>query len=280
MSGRKVRRLVTLSTDIGWAYAAQIKSVLLRDVPPERIVDLAHDLPAHQVDASSFLLREMARRFPSGTVHLAVVDPGVGGRRAPVAIACREGSYLVGPDNGLLAPLAELFGVREVRRIRPRAGPRVGATFDGRDLFAPAAAALAIGRRFSTLGPRSSLHRRKRPLPSRTRSGLDGRILWVDPFGNLITDLPSEWWPSSVTRARLVIHGRSWPLVTVRVYEELGSRALGVLPSSFGLLEVAARERPSSARTFGAVGDRLRLEFARPPAGASGADAIPPQERK
>lgn len=262
MARRNGRRLVTLSTDIGWAYAAQMKAVLLREVPAERIVDLAHDLPAHQVEPSAFLLREMARRFPPGTVHLAVVDPGVGGRRAALAVACRDGSFLVGPDNGLLSPLAELLGVREVRRLRSRTGARVGATFDGRDLFAPAAAALASGGRFSALGPRTTLHRPQRPSPRQTRSALEGRILWVDPFGNLITDLPSAWWPVGHPRVRLTIAGRSFPLTLARVYDELAPRALGLLPSSFGLLEVAARQRPASARTRGAAGDRVRIEFA------------------
>lgn len=262
MARRTGRRLLTLSTDIGWAYAAQMKAVLLRQLPAERIVDLAHDLPAHQVEPASFLLREMARRFPAGTVHLAVVDPGVGGRRAPIAVAVQDGSYLVGPDNGLLAPLAELLGVREVRTIRPRARARVGATFDGRDLFAPAAATLAAGGRFSDLGPRTTLYRPTRTPPRRGRSGLDGRLLWVDPFGNLITDLPSEWWPSGARRGRLEIGGRSFLLRPVRVYEELGPRTLGLLPSSFGLLEVAARQRPASVRTGAAPGDRVRIAFA------------------
>jgi len=129
-------RLVTLTSDVGWAYAAQMKAALIAGgVDPSQVVDLAHDLPGHGVEEAAFLLREMARGFPPSTVHLAVIDPGVGGRRAPIAIATKAGPLLVGPDNGLLVPLAEELGVRAAYRIDParlRRRPAVGTTFDGR----------------------------------------------------------------------------------------------------------------------------------------------------
>ena len=115
------KRLVTLTTDVGAAYAAQMKGVLARALPPGTVVDLVLDLRPHAIEEAAFLLRHMAPTFPPGTVHVAVVDPGVGGRRAPIAVACREGSFLVGPDNGVLGPLAEVLGVRRVVRLEPAA---------------------------------------------------------------------------------------------------------------------------------------------------------------
>jgi S-adenosyl-L-methionine hydrolase (adenosine-forming) len=254
-------RLVTLSTDIGWAYAAQMKAVLYRRLAPGRVVDLTHELPAHQILPSAYLLRAMAREFPSGTVHVAIVDPGVGGARAPVAVACREGSFLVGPDNGLLWLLAEELGVREVRRIRPHRAPREGATFDGRDLFAPAAAQLAAGEPFEGVGAPCGLTRLSVPAPTRSGPVLDGQVVWVDPFGNLITNLPSAWLPSGVRTARLRARTGEVGLTVARVYEGLPRDALGVLPSSFGLLEVSVRERSAAAQTALSTGDAVRVSL-------------------
>src|SRR5580658_8171688 len=118
-----------------------MKGALLRGAPNVPLVDLTHDLPRHQIAEAAFVLRAMCTSFPPGTIHVAVVDPGVGGSRAGLAIRCREGSVLVGPDNGVLAPLAREIGDPEAYRLDPRkfAPPtRVGTTFDGRDLFARA----------------------------------------------------------------------------------------------------------------------------------------------
>ena len=156
------RPLVTLTTDVGWAYAAQMKAVLYRALPDATVVDLTHEIRPHAVAEAAFLLRHMARGFPRGAVHLAVVDPGVGGRRAPIAIRTREGAHLVGPDNGVLWPLAEELGFRAAVRLDPaRVVARRGLsrTFEGRDLFAPAAARIAGGTPIGTLG------RPIRPVP-------------------------------------------------------------------------------------------------------------------
>jgi S-adenosyl-L-methionine hydrolase (adenosine-forming) len=253
--------LVTLSTDIGWAYAAQMKAVLYRELAPGRVVDLTHELPAHQILPSAYLFRAMAREFPAGTVHVAIVDPGVGGARAPVAVACQDGSFLVGPDNGLLSLLAEELGVREVRRIRPRRSPRVGATFDGRDLFAPAAAQLAGGEPFEALGTPCPLSRLTLSAPTQSASVLDGQVVWVDPFGNLITNLPSDWLPNGVRTARLRARTGEVGLTVARVYEGLPPDALGLLPSSFGLLEISIRERSAAAHTALSTGDAVRVSL-------------------
>jgi S-adenosyl-L-methionine hydrolase (adenosine-forming) len=245
------RPIVTLTTDVGPVYAAQMKAVLARSIPPSQIVELASDLPTHAVVEGAFLLDHMARRFPAGTVHLAVVDPGVGSSRAAIAIRCADGSGLVGPDNGLLIPLArELGGVLECRRIDPKrlGWPPSSSTFEGRDLFAPTAAWLARGHALSTLGPRHRPYALRAP---KRREG-EGTVIHIDRFGNAITDVVAGSTSPRTSTVRLRIASRrTVRLARVRTYAELRGRQLGVLVSSFGTLELAVRE--------GRASDRLRL---------------------
>jgi S-adenosyl-L-methionine hydrolase (adenosine-forming) len=235
--------LVTLTSDVGAAYAAQMKAVLARALPPGHVVDLSHDLAPHAVAEAGFLLRAMAAGFPAGTVHVAVVDPGVGGRRLPIVVRCADGSLLVGPDNGVLEPLARALGAPRAFRLRPErigSAPRVGATFDGRDLFAPAAARLALGADPARLGERVALRALPLDAPRRRGGTLYGTVVHVDRFGNLITSLPTAWLPPSASRARVAIgRGRARILPVVTHYAALRAGSAGVLGSSFGLLEVA-----------------------------------------
>jgi S-adenosylmethionine hydrolase len=270
-SGRGVR-LVTLSSDLGAAYSAQVKGVLARSIDPSRIVELSHDLPAHGIAEGAFLLRAMARGFPAGTVHLAVVDPGVGGRRAPLAIACADGSRLVGPDNGLLFPLAESLGAPRAYRIDPTrldAAPRVGTTFDARDLFAPAAARLAQGGRPESLGPSVRPTVFRIPSASRRGSGAAGEVLHVDRYGNLITNVPTAWVGPSVKRLELRVAGRRSSVRWVVSYERIGRGRLGALGSSFGTLEVAVAEGSAARRLRARAGSKIDATW-----GTGGASAL------
>jgi S-adenosyl-L-methionine hydrolase (adenosine-forming) len=258
------RRLVTLTTDLGSAYAAQMKAVLCRSLPPGQVVDLAHDLPAHGVDEASFLLRQIAAGFPRGTVHVAVVDPGVGGTRAPVAVRCVEGSLLVGPDNGVLYPLAQRLGIASTVRLDPERvapGATVSPTFEGRDLFAPAAARLATGTPLRTLGRPQGLTVHPLPEPRRAGGWAHGTILHVDRFGNAITNLPTDWFPEAGGTVRVRIGRGLRTLPRRRTYGDLPPRGLGVLGSSFGTLEVSAREASAAARLGLTVGQRLALRI-------------------
>ncbi len=255
-------RLVTLTTDIGSAYAAQMKAVLAHARPPVTVVDLAHDLTPHAIGEAAFLVRAMARGFPPGTVHVVVVDPGVGGRRAPLVIATKDGSRLVGPDNGVLIPLANALGGGRAFRLRP-ASERVGHTFDGRDLFAPAAARLALGTPPSRLGRPIRARTFRLPEPERSTHGARGEILHRDRFGNLVTNVPTDWVPVSVPRVRLRLAGRPGRTVPLaRSYEQLGRGRLGIVGSSFGLLEVAVGEGDAARRLGATVGGRLSIAWA------------------
>jgi S-adenosyl-L-methionine hydrolase (adenosine-forming) len=258
-------RLVTLSTDMGPVYSAQIKGVLHRLLPDGMVVELTHELPRHQVTEGAFLVRQMARQFPPGSVHLAVVDPGVGGRRAPIAVRCKDESCLVGPDNGILYPLAELLGiVRTVRLDQQRLiGKRsISATFAGRDLFAPAAARLALGALVEDLGDPRTLSPLRIPEPQRRSQGVDGMVLHVDHFGNLISNIPAEWLPRDAPALSLSVGSRRpVPLSRARMYEQLPRGDLGLLTSSFELVEIALREDSAAKRLGVGVGEALKLRW-------------------
>jgi len=250
-------RLVTLSSDLGAEYSAQVKAVLAQRVDPGRVVELTHDLPAHGVAEGAFLLEAMAKGFPAGTVHLAIVDPGVGGERAPLAVECSDGSRLVGPDNGLLYPLAETLGLRRAYRIDPsrvRNSPRVGTTFDARDLFAPAAARLARGARAASLGPAMRPRVFRLPRATRRSGGASGEVVHVDRYGNLISNIPTGWVGSRVDRLVVRVGGRRRSVPWTRSYEAAGPGRILALGSSFGTLEVAVGEGNAARRLGARVG--------------------------
>lgn len=257
--------LVTLTTDLGDVYGAQLKAVLYRRLPAGSVIDLTHTLPAHQVSEAAFLLLHMAQRFPAGTVHVAVVDPGVGGERAPLGIATADGSTLVGPDNGLLWPLAAVLGNPRAFRLDPsRVATQadVSPTFEGRDLFAPAAALLASGASLEFLGTPMEPKRYEVPVASVASAGIDAVVLHVDRFGNIVTNAPSSAGPAE-GRTMTVRFGRGRLLhgTRHRTYTDLGPAGWGILGSSFGFLEVSCREA-SAAQRFGAhVGDRVRFAW-------------------
>ncbi|MCI4365198.1 MAG: SAM-dependent chlorinase/fluorinase [Thermoplasmata archaeon] len=270
---RRPPGLVTLTSDLGWAYAAQVKGALLRTAPRIPLVDLAHDLPRHQISEAAFVFRAMASSFPAGTIHVAVVDPGVGGARFPVAIRCGEGSVLIGPDNGVLSPLASALGRPQAFRLDPErvaTGPRVGTTFDGRDLFAPAAGRIANGESLSSLGTKAEFQELRLPVATRISGGVSGEVVHVDHFGNLITNVPTPWIPRGVPRLSVAIGPRrSTSVPWVASYETLGRGRAGSLGSSFGTVEVAVADGSASARFRGRTGTPVVFRWGRSGAGAT-----------
>ncbi len=261
-------RRVTVTSDLGPLYGAQVRAVLSASPPDPVVIPLTDELPAHRIAEGAFLLDHLLRAFPPGDVHLAVVDPGVGGRRPPIAVRLKDGSYLVGPGNGLLDAVARRRGVRETVRLdrdRFLRSPRVGTTFDARDLFAPAARHLALGGGLDALGPRIRYHPRRPSGPRRSGVGAMGRIVHVDRYGNAITDLPSEWFGGAGARVRVQVGDRPpEERRLVRSYTALPRRRWGVVPSSFGTLEIAVREEPAAALLGLSVGDPVRVAKLRP----------------
>ncbi|MCG8456416.1 MAG: SAM-dependent chlorinase/fluorinase [Holophagales bacterium] len=245
--------IVTLLTDFGlddW-YVAAVKGVILGRAPKCRIVDIGHSVPPQDIETASFLLEAAAPAFPAGTVHLAVVDPGVGTDRRILALA-RHDAFFLAPDNGLLTPF--LGGASQVVAVeRPdlyRSAPELGSgstTFHGRDRFAPIAAALCLGEPLDELGPvlRDPVRTTAAP-PRRVDGKLEGRIRHVDRFGNLVTDLPSSWLGQlgsigTGEGALLARVGERSTELKVDCYEEIPPGRAAVLVGSLGTLELSLR---------------------------------------
>lgn len=226
--------IITLLTDFGTAdgYVAEMKGVLYSLAPHATIVDLTHEIPVHDVEMGRLALARFWRRFPVGTVHLAVVDPGVGTERAALAVGS-EGRFAVGPDNGLLSP-ALVAGRAIAVRLPPVAG--TSSTFHGRDLFAPAAAALASGSNLSALG---DLHDApivlRTPEATRRADGaIIGQIIAIDHFGNAITNLAG---------ARNGIVAAAGRPITIRAtYGDVAPGDVVAVTGSSGLLEISVRD--------------------------------------
>jgi S-adenosylmethionine hydrolase len=185
--------IVTLLSDFGSAdaFVGVMKGVILSINAEVQLVDLTHTVPPHQILPAALVLRSAAPFFPTGTTHVAVVDPGVGSARQPIVIEAARG-YLVGPDNGVLSLAAAALGRRQVRVIENAQFFRhpVSHTFHGRDIFAPVAAHLAGGGAVETLGPPvESIVELTLPAPRHTASGLLGEVIHVDHFGNLLTNI-------------------------------------------------------------------------------------------
>lgn len=245
---------VTLLTDFGTAdgYVGEMKGVLL-SLGAGPLVDVSHDVDQGDVRGGAWALRRIWERFPSGTVHLVVVDPGVGSDRRAVA-ARAGGRWFVGPDNGLLTWIARERDVDARVELDPeRAGlESVSDTFHGRDLFAPAAGRLATGEPASALGPAlepGGLETFDLPDPVRAGEGrVNGAVWHVDRFGNLVTNVPSEWLPDPTAVARLggrEVRGIRGSYAAVEPGELLLTRG------SLGTLEVSARDA-SAAEELGA----------------------------
>lgn len=257
---RPSRPPIAILTDFGYRdhYAGVLKGVIAKIAPAARVIDLAHGVAPQSTLAGALVLGQSWRYFPRETIFLAVVDPGVGTGRRPVAVETRAGARLVGPDNGLLWLAAREAGVRQVAELRApryRLSP-VSATFHGRDIFAPAAAHLWLGAPLRSFGPeRAGLEPLALKAPVRRGNRIEGVVIYRDGFGNLVTNLDR----ASVDALRACFPARTL-LVTIRGGAPMGIvSAYGDAPpgaplavfGSFDLLEIAVREG-SAAASFGA----------------------------
>jgi hypothetical protein len=252
--------IITLTTDFGLAdgYVGIMKAVILGIARDVRLVDLSHDIPPQDVREAIYLLDGAAPYFPAGTIHLAVVDPGVGSERRALVVRTGSACY-VGPDNGLFTrPLAEL-GVQAWELDRPEFWlPQVSRTFHGRDIFAPVAAHLA-----NEVPPAEMGRAIDDPVrlaisgPARDPDGaVRGQVVHVDRFGNLITDVPAAWLTGEGWRCRIageVLTGLSG------TYAAAVPGALLMLIGSGDTLEIAERDGNAARRLGVKAGEGVLL---------------------
>lgn len=274
--------VITLLTDFGTEdeYVGVMKGVILSIAPHVRLVDLSHQIPPQDVRRAAFFLSSVVPYFPPDTVHLAVVDPGVGTERRPLAIRAPVGMF-AGPDNGLFSyVLTEVpkWAAVELRNPAYRL-PSVSNTFHGRDIFAPAAAHLSAGVPLEALGPPvADLLRLPVPRLEVQGNRLEGEILYADRFGNLVTSIGRLWWGGDHLTltpafrppigALVLLFPAATARVTVagvelrgirRTYGEVAPGESLALVGSQGFLEIAVREGSAMERLSLRPGDRVQV---------------------
>ncbi len=256
--------VVTFTSDFGaddW-FVGVVHGVVLQICPAARVVDLTHAIPPGDMARAAFVLEAAAPDFAPGTIHLAVVDPGVGTRRRALAVRAR-GQIFVGPDNGglewaLADPLAEVRALTESRYFREP----VSRTFHGRDIFAPVAAHLAAGAAFESIGPVvGDPVRLARTGVSLDDGALRGAVVYVDRFGNALTNLTTEELARAFPRLaesalEVRIHGRRIAGVS-RSYGDAPIGTLVAILGSSGRLELAEVGGHAASRWGIGVGDRV-----------------------
>jgi len=245
--------LITLLTDFGTAdgFVGEVKGELLTRAPGVTLVDIGHDIEPGDIAAASWALERIWSRFPEGTIHLVVIDPGGGGPRRGV-IAKLAGRWYVGPDNGTLTRVLGHHEAEEVRVLEADAEPGAGRrtrsrTFHGRDVFAPAAARLAAGDSPAVLGAAADAGQLVRfhvPRPVQHGDSVRGSISHIDRFGNLVTDIPGR---SLAPSALIEINGEVISGVH-STYASVEPDSVVALIGSTGMLEISVRDGNAAER--------------------------------
>jgi S-adenosyl-L-methionine hydrolase (adenosine-forming) len=255
--------MITLTSDFGYEdpYAAEMKGVILTINPNANIIDITHGVEKFNIRIGAFMLASAAPYFLKGTVHLAVVDPGVGTERRAILVQTNQG-FFVGPDNGILILAAQCQGIEHTYELtNPKFMlSKVSCTFHGRDVFAPAAAHLDIGVKPFEFGPEI----RDLVVPEfasvkRKNGSLIGEVLHVDSFGNLITNIsPREIAKSK--RVNVKLQNLSQNLTFVKTYALAKPQQPLALIGSHGFLEIALNQGSAAAKFHAVAGDKIEVK--------------------
>jgi len=256
-----------------------VKSVLRSIAPAVHVVDVTHGIKSHDVRAGGLALARSAEYLNPGVV-LAVVDPGVATDRRGVVVEVGDGaSYLVGPDNGLLAPAVAMVG-GATRAVDITNSPlrldAPGATFDGRDLFAPVAAHLCLGASLDEIGTELDpmlLMPAVIPICAHEGDQLAAEVLWIDRFGNAQLNVGPEDLLDLSPDLALQVNERTWPLMQTASYDSIRSGEIGLIVDSSGLLSLCVKRGSAAEELRVLEGDSVRLI----PAGAASVSATPIQ---
>jgi Uncharacterized conserved protein len=241
-----VKRIITLTTDFGLKdpYVGAMKGVILSINSDILITDITHEIPSYDVFKGAFALRNFYRYFPEGTIHVVVVDPGVGGRRKPIAVEADEGMF-VGPDNGIFSFIySESKTVKVVEISNPRyVLANVSSTFHGRDIFAPAAAHLSLGVPVDNLGEKVA-NPVKLPIkePEVRENEIIGEIIYTDNFGNLVSNIPDDL----IKPGSRIYVGKSIIKGTSKSYSDVPKGELLAIIGSSGFLEISVNQGRAS----------------------------------
>lgn len=264
--------VIVFLTDFGLQddFVGTCHGVMARIAPDVRVIDLTHGIPPQAVVQGALVLRNTLPFMPEG-VHLAVVDPGVGGSRRAVALRTADGRTFVGPDNGLLMLAADEVGVESAHELTDERYrlPAVSRTFHARDIFSPAAAHLAIGVPIADLGPAidlSTLVRVDVPEPSLGRTQVSATVVGVDRFGNVATNLRREHLESfgvaTGDRVEIRLTFDGYYATVAGTFADAAAGELIVYEDSYGLVTLAISQGNAARLTGAGVGDELRIAAA------------------
>lgn len=255
--------LITLTTDFGmhdW-FVGTVKGVILNLAPKATVVDITHEIPTGDIRSGAFALAAACRYFPKGTIHVAVIDPGVGSRRAAMAVRTRNYTF-VGPDNGVLSLALAGEKVVSAHRLENEKyfHHPVSRTFHGRDVFAPVAAHLSKGVALARLGPKvDEFVKLDLPAPRATRSGIRGEIIYIDRFGNAFTNITADLLQRADRRSARVLRNGKLLCRVAEFYQAVPAGHPVAVIGSSGHLEIAVNGG-NAARKFGIrIGDAIRL---------------------
>jgi hypothetical protein len=257
--------IITLTTDFGLRdpYVAEMKAVILNIKPNAKIIDITHEIEKFSIRMGAYVLASAAPYFPKNTIHVVVVDPGVGTKRKPIIIKTKN-AYYIGPDNGVLVLAAKNEGILHVYEISNREVmlPKLSDTFHGRDIFAPAAAYLANGTPLSQFGP--EIHHIVVPEFTnvvKQKDKVTGEILHVDGFGNLITNISKrELKLMDVNETvNIRLKGRRLKLKLCKSYASVKPGEPLAIIESHNFLEISVNQGNASERFNVKVGDKITL---------------------
>ena len=257
--------MITLTTDFGLKdpYVAEMKGAILTINPNANIVDVSHGVDKFNVRMGAFMLASAAPYFPKGTIHLAVVDPGVGTERRAILVQTKQG-FFVGPDNGVLMLAAQAQGIEHVYELaNPKFMlPQVSCTFHGRDIFAPAAAYLDKGVDPKEFGPEiTDAVTPKFAAVERKDGSLFGEVLHVDGFGNVITNIAQNE-VSTAKAVKVNLHHISLQLTITQTYGQAKPQEPVALIGSHGFLELALNQGSFAEKYRVRAGDRIEIVVA------------------
>jgi S-adenosylmethionine hydrolase len=259
-------RLIALTTDFGYEdpFVGIMKGVIVGINPDARIVDVTHGVAPQDIRGGALALNYAAPYFPPGTIHVAVVDPGVGTERRPILIQC-EDAFFIGPDNGVLSLAAERRKTRRVVELaneRYRLNP-VSATFHGRDIFAPAAAHLSLGTPAEDFGRVLNDYARLTwPAAVKSDGEVRGEIIYIDHFGNLVTNLTArDLEPLGNDKVEIGLVDIAIPGLAAN-YAAAETDGYAALINSWGLLEISCYNARADQRSGAGIGDPVHVRSA------------------
>ena len=268
-------RIITLLTDFGLSdvYVGVMKGAIAQINPQLKVIDITHDIPAQNIAAGRFCLMNAYAYFPTETVHIAVVDPGVGSSRRAIAIQCAN-FYLVGPDNGLfsgvlsresaLAKPSKRIAIVELTNPQYWRTPQPSSTFHGRDIFAAVGAHLATGVRLEELGRAvrlASLVQLQIPNCAVTATGIEGCVQYGDRFGNLITNIPEHCIKSNNWSVKINHISETITIPNGKTYSDSKPGDLVAIIGSDGWLEIAVNGGSAQSVLQLEVGDKIEIIY-------------------